>query len=65
MNEKIKQYAQEVGISVEYLTNTKQWPLIEALSERIINECIDVANDTRYEGKVVANRIKFLFGMDQ
>jgi hypothetical protein len=42
MNERIKQLATEVGISVEYLTNTKQWVLIEALSERIVEECIEV-----------------------
>ena len=40
MNEQIKKLAAEVGISVEYLNNTKQWSLIEALSERIIQESI-------------------------
>ena len=40
MNERIKQLAAEVGISVEYLNNTKQWVLIEALAERIVEECI-------------------------
>ena len=40
MNKRIKQLATEVGISVEYLNNTKQWPLIEALAERIVEECI-------------------------
>ncbi len=40
MNERIKQLAAEVGISVEYLNNTKQWALIEALAERIVGECI-------------------------
>jgi len=40
MNERIKQLATEVGISVEYLNNTKQWPLIEALAERIVVECM-------------------------
>ena len=40
MNERIKQLAAEVGISVEYLNNTKQWVLIEALAERIVGECI-------------------------
>lgn len=39
MNERIKQLATEVGISVEYLTNTKQWVLIEALAESIVREC--------------------------
>jgi hypothetical protein len=42
MNDKIKQMATEVGISVEYLNNTKQWVLIEALAERIVRECADV-----------------------
>jgi hypothetical protein len=40
MNERIKQLAAEVGISVEYLNNTKQWALIEALAERIVGECV-------------------------
>jgi len=40
MNERIKELATEVGISVEYLTNTKQWTLIEALAELIVRECI-------------------------
>jgi len=31
----------------------------------IVKECIDIANDTRYDGKVVANRIKFVFGVEQ
>ena len=40
MNERIKELATEVGISVEYLTNTKQWTLIEALAELIVRESI-------------------------
>lgn len=40
MNERIKELATEVGISVEYLTNTKQWTLIEALAELIVRECL-------------------------
>ena len=42
MNERIKKLATEVGISVEYLNNTKQWALIEALAERIVGECVNV-----------------------
>jgi hypothetical protein len=44
MNERIKQLATEVGISVEYLNNTKQWPLIEALAELIVEECCAIAD---------------------
>jgi len=42
MNKRIKELATEVGISVEYLNNTKQWALIEALAERIVGECMDM-----------------------
>ena len=37
--------------------------LMERFAELIITECVDIANDTRYDGKVVANRIKFVFGV--
>ena len=41
MNEQIRQLAQEVGISVEYLTNTKQIHLIEKFAELIVQECVE------------------------
>ena len=41
MKERVKELATEVGISVEYLTNTKQWTLIEALAELIVRECVE------------------------
>ena len=40
MNERIKELATEVGISVDYLTNTKQIVLIEKFAELIVQECI-------------------------
>ena len=40
MNQRIQELATEVGISVEYLTTTKQWTLIEALAQRIVQEAI-------------------------
>ena len=45
MNQRIRQLAAEVGISVEYLTNTKQWTLIEALAELIVRECAELARE--------------------
>jgi hypothetical protein len=45
MNERIRELATEVGISVEYLTNTKQWTLIEALAELIVRECAELARE--------------------
>ena len=38
---------------------------LEKFADLIIQECLDIANDTRYEGKVVANRIKFVFGVKE
>lgn len=40
MNQRIQELATEVGISVEYLTTTKQWTLIEALAQRIVEEAV-------------------------
>lgn len=41
MNERIKELATEVGISVDYLENTKQIVLIEKFAELIVQECVD------------------------
>ena len=43
MNERIRELATEVGISVDYLTNTKQIVLLEKFAELIVQECITVA----------------------
>ena len=71
MNEKIKQFAQQArqeylemptGYTAEQVGMYPQ--LMERFAKLIINECLDIANDTRYDGKVVANRIKFVFGVE-
>jgi hypothetical protein len=41
MNQRIKELATEVGISVEYLTNTKQIELIEKFAQLIVEECMN------------------------
>ena len=41
MNERIRELATEVGISVDYLENTKQIVLIEKFAELIVRECVD------------------------
>lgn len=43
MNERIREFATEVGISVEYLTNTKQIVLIDKFAELIVRECAAIA----------------------
>ena len=57
--DKIYQFDPEDGFKIQ------EWDKIrlEKFAELIINECLDIANDTRYDGKVVANRIKFVFGV--
>ena len=39
MNERIRELMAEVGMSVDYLTNTKQIALIEKFAELIVREC--------------------------
>ena len=43
MNERIRELMAEVGMSVDYLTNTKQIVLIEKFAELIVRECALVA----------------------
>ena len=47
MNERIKLLATEVGISVDYLTNTKQIVLIEKFAELIVKECLSQVDKIR------------------
>jgi hypothetical protein len=70
MNQRIRELATEVGISVEYLTNTKQIILIEKFAERVIQECMDIAYE--YDapkmsgpGMIIAGRIESHFGVDK
>ena len=76
MNERIKEIATEVGISVEYLNNTKQWSLIEGFAELIIRECIESIQATSVESvaldrtimenmSLTINDIKKYFGVKQ
>ena len=43
MNERIRELIAEVGMSVDYLTNTKQIVLIEKFAQLIVQECADIA----------------------
>jgi hypothetical protein len=57
MNERIKQIATEVGISVEYLTNTKQIVLLEKFAELIVREVLSQVDefqrlDSAYKNKL-------------
>lgn len=45
MNQRIKEFAKEVGISTDYLINTKQMILLEKFTELIVNDCAKVCED--------------------
>jgi hypothetical protein len=61
MNEKFKQFSLAAGGS-HYPTINPQ--LQQRFAELIVQECIAIAEDTRFDGKVVAARIRFAFGLD-
>ena len=66
MNERIRELAEQVGISVEYLTNTKQWILVEELSKLIVQECADVAGcNGHVSGFALGDLIKNRFGVKE
>jgi len=60
MNEKLKEIA--VKAQVEHCVSHVR---LQEFADLILQECIDIANDTRFDGKVVANRIKFVFGKEE
>ena len=62
MNEKLKQFSLEAGGS-HYPTINPQ--LQQRFGELILQECIAIAEGTRYDGKVVAARIRFVFGIEE
>ena len=41
MNEKIKDLMTEAGVSIEYVTNTKQIVILEKFAELIVMECYE------------------------
>ena len=62
MNERIRELAEQAGWDNHH---SKFDTRIEKFAELIVKECTDIANGTRYDGKVVANRIKFVFGVEE
>ena len=65
MNERIRELATEVGISVDYLTNTKQIVLLEKFAELIVRECVDIADEYDGVGSTIVSRIKKHFGVEE
>ena len=65
MHPKFKELAIQAGAYEDNGTILTGPMDVAKFAELIIQECIDIANDTRYDGKVVANRIKFVFGVEE
>ena len=71
MNERIRELMAEVGMSVDYLTNTKQIVLIEKFAELIVQECLDQLHvsdwDEDYDKGIYWSReqIKNHFGVEE
>ena len=66
MNERIRELATEVGISVEYLTNTKQIVLLEKFAELIVKECVDCARGAVLADDVASrNKLGFNDGISE
>jgi hypothetical protein len=72
MNDRIRELADEAGLRFTQLMSNPMVPVVdgretdlEKFAELIVRECIDIAEQTRYDGKVVAARIKFVFGVEE
>ena len=63
MNERIQELMAEVGMSVDYLTNTKQIVLIEKFAELIVRECAEIAD--KAEPYKANDLIKQHFGVEE
>ena len=65
MNERIKELMAEAGMSVDYLTNTKQIVLIEKFAELIIKECSGVNYHSSFQdGEFHARELLEHFGVE-
>lgn len=47
MNERIKELATKAGISIEYLTNTKQLATLTAFAQSVVLDCLAVNEATK------------------
>lgn len=65
MNERIRELMAEVGMSVDYLTNTKQIVLIEKFAELIVRECVGIADEYDGVGSTIVSRIEKHFGVKE
>ena len=65
MNERIRELMAEVGMSVDYLTNTKQIVLIEKFAELIVRECANIADEYDGAGSTIVSRIEKHFGVEE
>jgi len=68
MNQRIRELATEVGISVDYLTNTKQIVLLEKFALLIVSECAsrvdNILREKKDGGGTMGDDIREHFGVE-
>jgi hypothetical protein len=64
MNEKLKEFWDKAAKLEQDQSWEGQTRFMQKFGELIVAECIDICENTRYDGTVAANRIKFVFGLD-
>ena len=65
MNERIRELATEVGMSVEYLESTKQIVLIERFAELIVRDVLDEVLQAIDDGMDVYDTVADKFGVEE
>ncbi len=61
--EDIKAYAEQHPAGVAGMSEELS-AMVNHFVKSAIYECIDICTNTRYDGQVAANRIKFVFGIE-
>ena len=64
VNKRLQELATTAGISIEYLTNTKQITTLEKFAELIILEAADIATVNQHQWHCPGTYIKQHFGIE-
>ena len=65
MNERIKQLAEQAGISRQYQEEYFGPKLLEQFAELIVKECMNIVGDGTVDGEIYHDRIKHHFGVKE
>lgn len=68
MNPQIREMMAEIGIDVNYLTNTKQIALLDTFAENLIRECgklVDTLNEAYDAPRTASRFLNSYFKLDE